>query len=410
MNICMLTSFFLPTIGGVENHVYHLSKELQEAGHNVTVVHTCFDIESNGAKTKIEYIDNIEVHRIYIGIMKFKLSIPFLSNINNYINGFLRKIRPIMYSGKIAKYVLKLNETKKFDIIHQHDFISNIFTTKRLSKYKPIVLTNHTGEYLLLEKYKITRLIIPNLVNHLSYLIGPSKDLADVKCMKKNASYITNGCDINAFYPLVGKDIEEKKIELNIPCNKKIVLCARRWAPTKGVIYLVKAINGIIANHPDTLFLLSGNNYYGYPDYVKSVMDIIESNDIANNIILLGDIPYNKMAAYDQIADIVVLPSVLEATSLSGLEAMSCGKALIGTDVGGIPEIIDDGKTGILVPKCDSDELAKAIDYLLENDDVRERMGFEARKKIELRFSWHVIARETEKIYDKILQSKSFIN
>ncbi len=185
MNICMLTSFFLPTIGGVENHVYQLSKELQEAGHNVTVVHTCFDIESNGAKTKIEYIDNIEVHRIYIGIMKFKLSIPFLSNINNYINGFFRKIRPIMYSGKIAKYILKLNETKKFDIIHQHDFISNIFTTKRLSKYKPIVLTNHTGEYLLLEKYKITRLIIPNLVNHLSYLIGPSKDLADVKCMKK---------------------------------------------------------------------------------------------------------------------------------------------------------------------------------------------------------------------------------
>lgn len=402
MNICMLTSFFLPTIGGVENHVYHLSKELQKAGHNVTIVHTCFDIESNGEKSKVEYVDNLEVHRIYIGVMKFKLSIPVFSNINSYANGFLRKIRPVLYSGRIANYILELNLKKKFDIIHQHDFISNIFTTKRLSKYFPIILTNHTGEYLLLEKYKITRMFIPFILSHLSYLIGPSKDLAQVACMEENAVYITNGCDINHFKPLTALEIEKKKIALNLPQDKKLILCARRWAPTKGVIYLVQAIKNIISEYKDAVFLISGNDYYGYPDYVNSVMEIIRNDNISKNIILLGDIPYNKMAAYDQVADIVVLPSLLEATSLSGLEAMSCGKPLIGSNVGGIPEIVDEGITGILVPKCNSNKLAEAICYLLKNDEVREKMGKAARIKTEQEFSWKVIADKTENVYEKV--------
>lgn len=406
MNICMLTSFFLPTIGGVENHVYHLAKELQALGHDVTVVHTCFDIESNSSdKIKVEAIEGIEVHRLYIGVIKFKLKLPYLSSFNSYANGFLRKIRPVCKSKYVAKYIINLHKKKSFDLLHQHDFISNMFATKLLKKYMPVIITNHTGEYLLMDRYKATSIILPMLLRHFDYLIGPSIELADVDYMKRKnrAVYIANGCDIDEFYP-IGKDaIREKRLMLGLPTDRKMILCARRWAPTKGVIYLVQSIKYVLEKYPKTIFLISGNDYYGYPEYRKMVLKIIEQDNVGDSIILLGDIPYNRMRDYDQIADIVVLPSILEATSLSGLEAMSCGKPLIGSNVGGIPEIIDDGKTGILVSKEKPKEIAVAINKLLSDEGMVEKFGIQARQKAVEDFSWRVVAKKTESIYKQVV-------
>lgn len=109
------------------------------------------------------------------------------------------------------------------------------------------------------------------------------------------------------------------------------------------------------------------------------------------------------MCDYDQIADIVVLPSLLEATSLSGLEAMSCGKPLVGSDVGGIPEIIEDGKTGILVHKENPKEIAEAINELLSDEDLAENFGKQARRKAAEEYSWKIVAQKTETIYKKII-------
>lgn len=406
MNICMLTSFFLPTIGGVENHVYHLAKELQKLGHDVTVVHTCFDIENNGLDdVKVEFVDGIEVHRLYMGVMQFKIKLPFVSSFNSYANGFLRKVRPICKSNYVVKYIVRLHQTKKFDLLHQHDFISNMFATKLLKKYMSVIITNHTGEYLLLDRYKVTSMILPMLLRHFDYLIGPSVELADVDYMKRKnkAVYIANGCDVEEFYPIGKAEIQAKRLLLGLPADRKMVLCARRWAPTKGVIYLVQAIKYVLEKYPQTIFLISGNEYYGYPEYREEILKVIEQDNISTSIILLGDIPYNKMRDYDQIADIVVLPSLLEATSLSGLEAMSCGKPLVGSDVGGIPEIIDDGKTGILVQKENPKEIAIAINSYLNNEDLIEKFGSRARQKAVDEFSWQVVAKKTEKIYKKVI-------
>ena len=407
MNVCMLTSFFLPTIGGVENHVYHLAKELQKFGHDVTVIHTCFDIENDSSgDVKVEFVDGIEVHRLYIGVMKFKLKLPYMSLFNSYANGFLRKIRPICNSNYVVKYIVNLHQKKNFDVLHQHDFISNVFATKLLKKYVPVIITNHTGEYLLLDRYKVTSMILPMLLRHFDYLIGPSGELADVEYMKRRnkAVYIANGCDTDEFYPINKSDIQMKRLALGLPKDRKIVLCARRWAPTKGVIYLVQAIKYVLEKHPQTFFLISGNDYYGYPEYRDDVYKVIEQDNVGGNIILLGDIPYNKMRDYDQIADIVTLPSLLEATSLSGLEAMSCGKPLVGSNVGGIPEIIDDGETGILVHKENPKDIAEAINKLLSDEKMAEDFGKQARRKAVEEFSWEVIARRTEEIYKKVIR------
>ena len=127
---------------------------------------------------------------------------------------------------------------------------------------------------------------------------------------------------------------------------------------------------------------------------------------IADSVIFAGRMPNLEMPKYYAASDIVVLPSLKEATSIAGLEAMACGKPLVGANVGGIPQIIADGETGILVPPKNSESLSCAIVSLLIDDEKRTTIGLNARKRAENEFSWQVIARKTQKVYNKIVRSR----
>jgi len=405
----MLTSFFLPTIGGVEAHVYHLTRALKAQGHDVVIVHTCFDIDSkNGVFSQREMLENLEIHRLYIGTSQWSLSEGKLlsSRIVSYTNGFLRKIRPIFQSEKISDYIMGLHRVKNFDIIHQHDFISNMFTTKKLSQYIPVVLTNHTGEFLLLNRSSITRPLLRYLLSHVSFLIGPSDELCDVQFLKvrNRVAYIANGVDVDEFVPKSRAEITALRKDMGYDPDVPIVLCARRWAPTKGVIYFVKALKAVLSNHPNVRFLISGNEYYGYPEYRKDVMSFIEDRNVCQSVTLLGDIPHTEIQRYYQISDIVVLPSLMEATSLSGLEAMSCGKPLLGTNVGGIPEIVEDGKNGCLVAPENAKEIADTLVEMLNDRDHLREMGKRGRNLAVEKFSWYQVGNNTVAVYEAVLK------
>lgn len=112
-------------------------------------------------------------------------------------------------------------------------------------------------------------------------------------------------------------------------------------------------------------------------------------------------VEHEEIAVFFTTADIVVVP-YLKFSSQSGVLhlAQGFGKAVIGTDVGGIPEAIEDGKTGVIVPAGDVKRLSEAMRYLLKNDDVRTRMGRRAKEMAMERFSWDDIAKATiEKAY-----------
>ena len=131
---------------------------------------------------------------------------------------------------------------------------------------------------------------------------------------------------------------------------------------------------------------------------------------IADKVIFAGRVPNTEMPKYYAASDVVVLPSLKEATSIAGLEAMATGKPLVGTNVGGIPQIITDGETGILVPPRNPDELAHAIVFLLNDDGKRAAMGLNARKRAESEFSWQIIAGKTQNIYHRTARVKRAIS
>ena len=163
-----------------------------------------------------------------------------------------------------------------------------------------------------------------------------------------------------------------------------------------------------MAKRSNVRFLISGNDYYGYPEYRKEVFSFIEDQDVRAFVTLLGDIPHAEIQRYYQIADIVVLPSLMEATSLSGLEAMSCGKALLGTNVGGIPEIIEDGRNGRLIRPENSEEIADTIVDMLRDRERLNEMGQYGRDLAVERFSWNQVANKTLAIYEKVCEQNLF--
>ena len=109
----------------------------------------------------------------------------------------------------------------------------------------------------------------------------------------------------------------------------------------------------------------------------------------------------NKQFFFKRVADFCVLPSLVEATSIAGLESMASGVPLIGTNVGGIPAIIQNDFDGLLVSAKDPHALEQAIRVMIDAPEKRRAMGDRAREAAISRFSWDIISRKTAEIYER---------
>ena len=114
---------------------------------------------------------------------------------------------------------------------------------------------------------------------------------------------------------------------------------------------------------------------------------------------LLGRVENQEMPGLYARSDVIVIPSLMEATSLSALEAMATGKPIVATNVGGLPFLIHDGDNGFLVPPRHPFELAQAIKRLLDSPNLRTQFGSNGRTRVEDEFDWRVIARRTKEVY-----------
>lgn len=137
----------------------------------------------------------------------------------------------------------------------------------------------------------------------------------------------------------------------------------------------------------------------------EEMIRILRQGNMLEKTEFLGSVNNSDMPEIYRSADISVLPSFMEATSITGLESMACGLPLVGSAVGGIPAIISDNVTGLLVEAGDPDQLSRAIGRLVMHPDERTAMGKAARHRVETEFSWTIIAQKTAEIYQKHLEA-----
>jgi glycosyltransferase involved in cell wall biosynthesis len=270
-----------------------------------------------------------------------------------------------------------------------------------------VVLTNHSGEYLMLNRYAWVRFFLRWALGHYKAVIGPSKELTP-DFVKKSVT-IHNGVDTSVFSPLSTEQRLAKKIELFGDAERFVIFCPRRWAPSKGIIFLAKAIHQLneINDFKSKLVFAFAGDDTRYPVYTEKIKSQLA--DLEIKVIRLGDLEPAKMIPYYQSADLVVIPSLMEAVSLAALEAMACGTPVVSTNVGGMPEIITDGETGYLVNPGQPDELAEAIQRIY-NEPEKATIAKEAINRVRQRYDWSVIAEATEEVLSETLQEAQAMN
>ena len=165
--------------------------------------------------------------------------------------------------------------------------------------------------------------------------------------------------------------------------NNPFILCLGTIGARKGQQYLVEAFLKIALKHPEWRLVLAGRQ--AHEPTIRIIGDLIDSTDAGKRVVLMPDVDDLAAQSLLQQAEIFAIPSTGEGLGLSLQEAMYAGCACIGSKVGGIPDLIEEGKTGLLVPPADVGALARALDSLLGDTSLRERLGNAGRKSMQER-------------------------
>lgn len=378
MRVVMLIQRYFPHIGGAERQLDYLAQRMHNRGVDVRVVTRLYQ---PGLK-KYEEINGIPIYRL-----------PSPSP------------KPV---GSLAYTLLSMPLLKQLepDVIHAHELMSPT-TTAMLAKFlfnKPIVATAHRSGPLgdvnaLLKhwwkfgknRFRIMQKVVDNFV-----LISNEieMELNKVGIPAERLSYIPNGVDTNRFVPIDTKLVSELRSRLGIQTDGLVVVFSGRLVKEKRVINLLEAWKNIITKHPKALLIILGEGELSAELKEASV----------SNVLFLG--AKEDVVPYLQVSDVFVLPSAAEGLSVAMLEAMSCGIPPLITRVGSNDKVVENGKSGVLIPSDDIPALQNELDNLLSDSLKRSFIGKNARQVVLDNYSLSKTTDHLIDLYERLSKGK----
>lgn len=297
--------------------------------------------------------------------------------------------------------IARLIEREKADLIHLHNApgafwgtLSSICSRRRV----PIVRTEHQPwrPFALPMIYRSFHRTLARRAAHI-ICVSDYVRTSHVERIPKLAgrySTVRNGVRIDAFNDLPERS--EARPMFKLPLDTPIVGTIGRLVPVKNHLLLIDAFARIHAEKPDAHLAILGDGPLDEALATRAA-DLRLSNDIS----FVKSSPSAEI--FLRCLDVFALSSDSEGLPLTLLEAMAAGLPVAATGVGGIPEVIENGKDGYLVPASSPDLLARVISSLLSHPGEALEMGRRAREKVELQFSAERTVQETERIYSELL-------
>ena len=406
MRIAILTNEYPPHIyGGAGVHVEYLTRELTRIDggtHSVEVL--CFGDQA--------------VHRDNLTVRGVKPNFTLPAQDQKHVKFQDTMLRNLEMAGLVAGV----------DVVHCHTWYTQLAgcLIKQLAGAR-LVLTTHSLEphrpwkvEQLGTAYHASSWVERTAFENADGVIAVSESMrADVRALYAVADakirVIHNGIDLDQYRPTPNPDVLAK---YGIDPARPFVLFVGRITRQKGIIHLVEAIQSIragvqvvlCAGAPDT------------PEIGREMTQRIERarQATANPILWIPQIvPKNEIIALYTMASVFVCPSVYEPFGIINLEAMACGTPVVASAVGGIPEVVVSGATGLLVPvdpisATDFEpkdparfalDLAAAINELIDHPDQLAAFGARSRERVEQHFGWPSIARATLDFYRDLVRS-----
>ncbi len=203
---------------------------------------------------------------------------------------------------------------------------------------------------------------------------------------------VFNGTDLRRFSPSEsGNGFVDPRF------GPRMIFACRQLFPRKGIRFLIEAVAQLKPRFPDIKLVLAGDGFER-PDLVK----LADRLSIGADVTFLGWVPNTALPPYYRAAAVSVIPSLEEGFGIPAAEAMGCAVPVVATDAGGLPEVVEHGVTGLVVPRGDSAALAGAISSLLDDPNLRRRMGTAGRERALRLFDWDRTAEQLEQVYRDI--------
>jgi len=415
MKICVVSQSFYPYIGGVTRYLQSLGRKLLARGDEMVVVHL-----RTPDMPEQDVIDGIKVYRMseqegmqesIDGYFKFKELIidvthgrqtaPLEDRFNQGYTEYLG------FNLSMYEKVRQVYEAEKFDLLHVHDFqVMPLAFLLRGDVNVPAVFTWHIPfteatppewrEFLVRYMRYYDRVIF-STDEFMRTAIGSGLD-------PDKAYKINPFIDTDEYFFAGENDFRAK---FGVPPEANLILCVARIDPRKGQEYLIKAMAEVVKKRPGTACIFIGNGsltkkFIGRKNRLEELEAMVEELGLAGKVKFLGKVSQEDLLKAYDTCDMLVQPSINEGFGLVISEAMCFGKPVVGSNIGGIPEQIVDGVNGFLFRPGDHRELAGCIEALIDDPELRRRLG-EAGKKIACeRFCVDRGFREHCAIYDTI--------
>ncbi|WP_025785652.1 glycosyltransferase family 4 protein [Sporosarcina sp. D27] len=390
MKILLATVYDYPHLGGLSVHLTTLKAGLESRGHEVDVV---------------SFTDVPKWKRD--GIVRGP---AFLLNKMKQGKGYVWTLK--RRQDELAILIKEAVSKKEYDIINAQD----VFTTfAALETNVPVVSTVHG--YLTFEGiskgsviegspeaaelqeaerkgYKSTREVITVDTRIKEYIL---------KETGVTGNMIKNFIDVESFKPEIERRAEFRDT-YGFSQDELIFFVPRRLTKKNGVMYPILSLPAVVEKFPNARVVFAGTGEMMEPMKQKAA-----ELGVLDHITMLGAVDHSVMMQYYALANVALVPSIYsagveEATSISALEAMGSGVPLIACAVGGLKEIVDSGKDGLLVEEQNVEELSDAMIRLLEDPAYGEQLAAAGRAKIIEEYSHFAAAEKYEAIYLKALK------
>jgi glycosyltransferase involved in cell wall biosynthesis len=393
MKILLVTSSF-PRWPGDWAGVFILSlgRALAVRGHEITVLCP----HARGLPLRDE-MDGVRIER-------FRYAWPESLQTLAYGGGMLHNVRQNRLRMLLAApYMLALGMRmrallRRHDIVNAHFLIPQGFTA-RLFQVRAVVSLHGTDVNLSMGALgrRIVRFGLsgaPAVTANSAATAARAAGIVGADRLR----VIPMGVDAAAFRPA------RKRAEAFGEDAPPRIICVGRLIALKGQRHLIGALTAIREQMPGAVVTLVGDG----PDRAALLRHARKSG-VADAVRFIGEARHERIAGLLGEHDIFVLPSVIlpsgetEGLGTVLLEAMAAGVPVIGSAVGGIPDIIRDGRNGLLVPPQSPDAIARAVVRIVTDRDLRESLTASARRDVEERFSWEVIAQQFEKLFSDVI-------